>query len=147
MSTAKPAPSKTVPPAAPTEANTVALIGVVLIGVTIGMCGLLFWLVSQLPDGQSEFRILENDTPAQMRLLVLGGSTAVLTVVSLILCLIGLVLPNRPRLLAAVGALVSGIMLLGIFGVLIVGAVLNPAEFAAEKPEPTTTTAPNETVE
>ena len=147
MSTAKPTPSQTADPAGPAESNTVALIGVVLVGVTIGMCGLLFWLVNQLPDGQSEFRILENDTPAQMRLLVLGGSTAVLTVVSLILCLIGLVLPNRPRLLASVGALVSGTMLLGIFGVLIVGAVLNPAKLTAEKPEPTTTTAPSAAVE
>lgn len=128
MSTSLNSPSNSGQSIAPQEANTVAVIGASLVGVTICLCGLLFWLVSQLPDGIEEFQTLENNTPAQMRLLVLGCSTALLTIVSLVLCLVGLVLPNRPRFLATVGALAAGLILLGIFGVLVVGAVLNPVE-------------------
>lgn len=119
----------------PSETNTVAVVGVVLVGLTIFLCGLLFWLVSQLPSGIDDFRTLKENTPAQMRLLVLGCSTAVLALVSLVVCLFGSLLPNRPRLLASVGALISAMILLGVFGVLIVGAVLNPSEVPVAIPE------------
>ena len=46
--------------------------------------------------------------------------------------ILGLFLPNRPRLLAAVGTGISLVLLVGVFGVAIAGAALNSANADAE---------------
>ena len=120
----------------PTISNTVALIGVILAGVSVGLVVLLFALAAQQPAEMEQFgQHLQADTPAQLRLLIVGFSAAILTLVSAFLCVLGLFLPNRPRLLAAIGTGISGVMLLGVFGVAIVGAVLNPAAPPADSVE------------
>lgn len=112
----------------PVISNTVAVIGIVLACVAAVMVGLLFLLVEQQPDEIGSFEDkLGADTPAQFRLVILGCTAAVLAVVSLILCTVGLFLPNRPRILATVGAAISLVLLLGVFGVVLVGALINPA--------------------
>lgn len=112
--------------------NTVGLIGAILTGVSVCLLIFLFVLVGQLPDGIEEFQQLENDTPAQLRLLILGCTTAVLASVALLLCVIALFLPNRTRLLAATGTVISAAIVFGVFGVLILGAVMNPLQTAEE---------------
>ena len=129
--------------AAAVDSNTVATIGAILCGGAVSLCGLLFFLVDQLPDGIEEFRQLESDTPAQLRLLILGCSAALLTVVAFVLCVVGLILPNRPRLLAALGTTVSLALLMGLFGVLLVGALMNPLAKAAS-PDATSAEQPTE---
>lgn len=111
----------------PVISNTVALIGVVLAGIAVAMVAVLFILAEQQPDDVSTFRRqLGTDTPAQLRLLILGCTAAVLTVVAFALCAVGLLLPNRPRLLAVVGVGISLLLLLGVFGVVVAGALMNP---------------------
>lgn len=129
-----PSPSTEVDP--PPVPNTVALIGVILIGVAAAMCTLMFALTNQLPDGMAEFTASGNNSPAHLRLLILGCSTAVLVVVALVLSVVGMLLPDRPRVLAIVGTVLSLLILLGVFGVLFVGVVMNPSlpvSTAAEK--------------
>ena len=111
---------------AATVPNTVALIGVILLTVAIALCVLLFVLANRLPNGVEEIRQLKSTGPAQLQLLILLCSTAVLTLVAFLLCAVGLFLPDRPRLLASIGTSISLIMLLGVFGVLAVGTLMNP---------------------
>lgn len=125
---AKQTEATTDPITAPAMSNTVALIGTIIAVVAVVLCGLMFLLASQLPSQEATVPQLSVDTPAQLRLLIVGCSTAVLAFVALILCVVGLFLPNRPRLLAAVGATVSLLLLLGVFGVLLIGAMLNPVQ-------------------
>lgn len=117
-------PSNDVDP--PSMPNAVALIGVILVGVAAALCALMFALTNQLPDGMAEFSESGNNSPAHLRLLILGCSTAVLVVVALVLCVVGMFLPNRSRVLPIVGTVLSVLMLLGVFGVLVVGVVMNP---------------------
>ena len=105
--------------------NTVALIGVILLGVAVALCVLLFVLLSHLPDNVEEVRQLTATGPAQLRLLILVCATGVLNVVAFLLCAVGLIVPDRPRLLATIGTLVSLTMLLFFFGALAAGTALN----------------------
>ncbi|MEZ6130943.1 MAG: hypothetical protein R3C59_19920 [Planctomycetaceae bacterium] len=105
--------------------NTVAVIGLILIGVATAMCVLLFAMARQLPSPIVDFQKAADGTPAQLRLLILGCSTAVLVMVAFVLCAVGMFLPNRPRLAAAVGTVLSLLLLLGVFGVLLVGVLMN----------------------
>lgn len=118
------------------ESNTVALLGVILIGVAIGLCGLLFAMANHLHDGIPEFNAQDANSPVHLRLLILGCSTAVLSLVAFILCTVGLFLPNRPRMLAAIGLVLSLFVLLGVFGVLLVGVLMNPADSSTPITEP-----------
>lgn len=107
--------------------NSVALIGLVLICVAIGLCVLLFGMANQLPDKITEFSDIKQNSPTHLRLLILSCSTAVLVVVSFVLCVVGLFLPDRPRGMAIVGTSLSLLVMLGVFGVLTLGVVMNPA--------------------
>ncbi|MEQ9407862.1 MAG: hypothetical protein RIK87_09040 [Fuerstiella sp.] len=121
----------------PVLSNTVALIGLILAVLAALLCVLLFILVERLPAEISVFQEeLDGDRPAQLRLLILGCSTAVLAVVALILCVVGLFVQHRPRLLAAVGTTISLVLLLGIFGVLLVGSLMNPEPRPPEPQNP-----------
>ena len=107
--------------------NTVSLIGFILALVAVALCAVLFWGVSRLPAETTAFEEqLESDTPAQLQLLILGCSTALLLAIALILCLVGLFLPNRPRTLAWLGTGISAVLLVGVFGVLLVGTLISP---------------------
>ena len=111
--------------------NTVAVIAAVLTGISVALCGLLFYWVALLPAGIEDVARLESDSPDQLRILILGGSTAVLTLVAWVLCVVGLVMPGRTRFLAAVSGVIASGLLFGLFGVVILGTMLNPAQ-----PEP-----------
>ncbi len=120
----------------PNAANTVALTGFILAILSALLCALLFFLAGQLPTDTTLFQEqLSDDTPAQLRLLILGCSAALLNVTSLVLCVIGLILPNRPRVLASIGTGFSLMLLLGVFGVIALGALM--------KPEPRTENSPD----
>ena len=106
--------------------NTVALIGIILVAIAAALCVLLLILVNQLPDEVEKVRELKGTGPAQLQLLILLCSTAVLTIVAFFLCAVGLFLPNRPRLLAITGTTLSLLLLLGVFGVVITGTLMQP---------------------
>ncbi|HIK93591.1 MAG TPA: hypothetical protein EYG03_16705 [Planctomycetes bacterium] len=112
----------------PQLANTVALIGVILAIVGAVFCSILFLLAHQLPDSIDAFGADNVNSSAHLRLLILGCSTAVLLLVSLILSIVGLFLPNRPRILAIIGTIASLMLFLGVFGVLIAAVLFNPIE-------------------
>ena len=113
--------------------NTVALIGFVLTGIAATACIVLFYMADQLPASIEEFRQMETGTSTQLRLLILGCSTGLLAFVGFVLCVIGLLLPRRTRVLATVGTCLSGFILLGVFGTLLIGTWLNPV---TEEPVP-----------
>ena len=103
----------------------VAVVAVVVVAIVLLV--LLFFVANQLPDDIEAFqKNLSTDTPAQLRILILGCSIAVLTLVAFVLCVVGLFLPRRPRLLAGAGAIISFLILAGVFGVLLVGGLMNP---------------------
>ncbi|MCP4170271.1 MAG: hypothetical protein GY758_05795 [Fuerstiella sp.] len=112
----------------PQLANTVALIGVILAVIGAVFCLILFLLAHQLPDSVDQFGAENVNSSAHLRLLILGCSTAVLLLVSLILSIVGLFLPDRPRVLAIIGTIASLVLFLGVFGVLIAAVLFNPAE-------------------
>ncbi len=112
----------------PQLANTVALIGVILTVVGAVFCLVLFLLAHQLPDSIDKFGAENVNSSVHLRLLILGCSTAVLLLVSLILSIVGLFLPDRPRILAVVGTIVSLVLFLGVFGVLIAAVLFNATE-------------------
>lgn len=106
--------------------NTVAVIGLILLSVAAVMTAVLFVMAERLPRGIPEFQQAIDSTPAQLRLLIVGCSTAVLIVVSFVLCAVGLFLPHRPRLAASIGTALSLLLLLSVFGVLLIGVLMNP---------------------
>ncbi|MCP4506401.1 MAG: hypothetical protein GY826_08400, partial [Fuerstiella sp.] len=82
-------------PPGPRLSNTVALIGVILSVIAALFCAVLFLLAHQLPDDIDSFDPRNANSSAHLRLLILGCSTAVLLLVSLILSVVGLFLPDR----------------------------------------------------
>ncbi len=118
--------------------NTVALIGFVLTAIAATSCVILFSLADQLPASIEEFQQMETGTSVQLRLLILGCSTGMLAFVGFVLCVIGLLLPRRTRVLATVGTSVSGFILLGVFGTLLIGTWLNPVTEEPVPEEPST---------
>jgi len=120
------AASETTNPTPPSVSNSVGVIGLILVGVATLMCALMFAMANQLPDPFIDFQKAADNTPAQLRLLILGCSTAVLVMVAFVLCVVGLFLPNRPRLAATIGTVLSLLLLLGVFGVMLVGVLMNP---------------------
>jgi len=129
MSTALGDPEGTVGPEdRPVKPNTVAFIGFILACLSAVLLVLLLWFVGQLPDDIESFQQRFNeDTLAQLRLLILGCSIAVLTLVAFVLSVAGLFMPQRSRLLAGIGTIMSFLILSGVFGVLLTGALMNSA--------------------
>ena len=62
----------------------------------------------------------------QLQVLLLASATAMLDLVGLVLSIIGLFVPNRPRSIAVCGTILSLLLFAGVFGVMAVGALLNP---------------------
>ena len=123
-------------PPGPRLSNTVALIGVILSMIAALFCAVLFLLAHQLPDNIDSFDPRNANSSAHLRLLILGCSTAVLLLVSLILSVVGLFLPDRSRKLAVVGTITSLALFLGIFGVLIAAVLFAPDEQTTFDPHP-----------
>ncbi|MEZ6063145.1 MAG: hypothetical protein R3C19_22600 [Planctomycetaceae bacterium] len=103
--------------------NTVAVTGLVLTVVAAGLYVLLFAAVGSLPGDPEEFGASVT-TAVQVRLVVLASAAGVVNIIGLTLCAVGLFLPDRPRVLAAIGSLVSFLLLAGILGVLAIGVVM-----------------------
>jgi len=81
-----------------------------------------------------EVRAIQEATEQQqaqdairLQVLLLGSATIVLNLVGLVLSVIGLLVPHRPRGLAVCGTVLSLLLFAGVFGVMAVGAMLNPA--------------------
>jgi drug/metabolite transporter (DMT)-like permease len=123
-------------PQGPQLSNTVALIGVILAVVAAVFCSILFLLAHQLPDDIEVFGARNANSSAHLRILILCCSTAVLLLVSLILSVVGLFLPNRSRKLAIAGTIGSLMLFLGIFGVLIAAALFTPEKQTTFRPQP-----------
>jgi len=110
----------------PESANLVAWAGIGFGGIAAILYGVLFFMLHSLPSTRQELENLTTNAPALTRLLVVGGSAGLLNVVSLILCLMGYVVPRRSRFEAIVGSLLSALMLLAVFSVVFVSLILAP---------------------
>lgn len=106
--------------------NVVAWTGIGFGIIAAVLYAILFYLLKQLPTSREGFEQIRANTPAITRFLVVGASAGLLNVVSLILCLIGYIMPERSRWEAIIGSILSGIMLLAIFSVVLVAIVLVP---------------------
>lgn len=128
-----------------TPGNAVAVIGLVLTLAAMLVCGLLFGAASELADHESERTnpsarqsrspggqsgAAADDDAAQkersseqLRVLLLASVAAVLNLVGLILCVAGLLIPNRPRAAAIGGTIISALLFVGVFGVMAVGTL------------------------
>ncbi len=111
---------------APEPANLIAWAGIAF-GLVAGIlyC-VLFFMLSELPSTRNELEELATNAPALTRLLVTGGSAGLLNVVSLILCLMGYVIPGRSRFEAIAGSIVSALMLLAVFSVVFASLFIAP---------------------
>ncbi|MCH2212473.1 MAG: hypothetical protein MK110_14300 [Fuerstiella sp.] len=67
----------------------------------------------------------------RFQVLLLGIATFVLNLTGLVLCVIGLFVPNRPKTVAICGTVLSVLLFAGVFGVIAVGALLDPVTTAA----------------
>jgi len=126
--------------------NAVAVIGLVLTVAAMLFCGLLFGAAEQLAEHERERldqtarqdSAASDDVPAeesdtvekersseQLRVLLLASVAAVLNLVGLILCVAGLLIPNRPRAAAIGGTIISALLFVGVFGVLAVGTLFH----------------------
>ncbi|MFN9719207.1 MAG: hypothetical protein ACK58L_10960 [Planctomycetota bacterium] len=106
--------------------NVVALAGIGFALITAILYAVLFYLLRQLPTSREGLDELRTNTTAITRFLIVGASAGLLNVVSLILCLIGYVLPRRSRLEAVIGSVLSAIMMLAVFSVIVVALLLTP---------------------
>ncbi len=110
-----------------TEAvNVVAWTGIGFGLISAILYALLFFLLRQLPSTREGLDELRTNTTAITRFLIVGASGGLLNVVSLILCLIGYVLPGRSRWEAIIGSVVSAIMLMAMFSVVVVSLFSTP---------------------
>ena len=107
-------------------ANIVAWAGIVFGFIAALLYGVLFFLLSELPDNRQELEGLTTNSPALTQLLIAGGSAGLLNLVSLILCLTGYLIPGRSKFEAIVGTLLSALMLLAVFSVVFVSLMLTP---------------------
>jgi len=107
-------------------ANIVAWAGIVFGFIAALLYGVLFFLLSELPDNREELEGLTTNSPALTQLLIAGGSAGLLNLVSLILCLTGYLIPGRSKFEAIVGTLLSALMLLAVFSVVFVSLMLTP---------------------
>jgi len=72
-------------------------------------------------------QVAQNEENSQrLQVLLLASATAMLNLVGLVLNVIGLLVPNRPRSVAVCGTILSTLLFAGVFGVMAVGALLNP---------------------
>ena len=107
-------------------ANIVAWAGIVFGFIAALLYGVLFFLLSELPDNRQELEGLTTNSPVLTQLLIAGGSAGLLNLVSLILCLTGYLIPGRSKFEAIVGTLLSALMLLAVFSVVFVSLMLTP---------------------
>jgi len=90
-----------------------------------------------VPALEAQFREIEGKEQAvheaeQLRLLLLAAVAAALNAVGVVLSIAGLVVPARPRGFAIIGTVLGCLLLAGLFGVLVVGSLLNPPMPAEE---------------
>lgn len=76
---------------------------------------------------QQEAQIRAENEGRRLRVLLLASTTAMLNLVGLVLSVVGLFVPKRPRMVAVCGTILSLLLFAGIFGVMAVGALMNPA--------------------
>ena len=81
-------------------------------------------MLQQLPTTRVELDELRTNAPALMRLMIVGASAALLNLVAVILCLVGYIAPGRSRVVAFIGAVVSGVMLLAFISIVLVSVML-----------------------
>lgn len=78
------------------------------------------------PPGGGD-RIGPERAALELQVLLLASATAVLNLVGLVLSVAGLFIPNRPRGVAVCGTILALCLCAGVFGVMAVGALLDPA--------------------
>jgi hypothetical protein len=107
-------PATTSNPPEHDSSNTMAVAGTVLCVMAAMLYGGMFFFASQLPDKQQDLITLRSNTPLLLRPVILGGSAALLNLVSLSLSLAAFLQGYRKQRLALVSCIVSGLLLLGI---------------------------------
>lgn len=113
-------------PAASDNINIAAWSGIGFGTLAAMLYGLLFYMLSRLPVSRNELAELQTNAPAMTRLLIVGASAGLLNVVSLVLCLVGYLLPQRSRVEAIAGGVISALMFLAVFSVVLVSLFLAP---------------------
>lgn len=94
-------------------------------GLAFALVALLLYVVAwvflkTLPSSIEELSRLRTSTSELTRFVVTTGGAALLNLVAVILSVIGLLLPRRPRLTAAMASLLAAVMLIAIPGVITV---------------------------
>jgi len=109
--------SRTVEP----STNPIAIAGLAFTGLTGALYVTAYFVAGALPTTAAEMESL-NATPAVMtRFLVALGSAVLLNLVGFSLSVTGALLPRRPRVAAMLGILLSGVLFIGIPGVIVLG--------------------------
>jgi len=111
-------------PEQPERHHPAAWAGVALTLVACVVYGVLQQMLQQLPATRVELDELRTNAPALMRLMIVGASAALLNLVAVILCLVGYIGPGRSRVVAFIGAAVSGVMLLAFISIVLVSVML-----------------------
>jgi hypothetical protein len=68
----------------------------------------------------------QAENSQRLQVLLLASATVMLNLVGLVLNVVGLLVPNRPRSIAVCGMILSLLLFAGVFGVMAVGALLTP---------------------
>ncbi|MCA9064533.1 MAG: hypothetical protein KDA96_15790 [Planctomycetaceae bacterium] len=122
--------------------NVVAIAGLVFAMLAVVLYGLLFLQIAGLPgqltapaestadsvsrhpgDGAS-LEDLKADTPAILRMTLVGGAAGLLNLVALVLSAIGLWGSRRYRSAAYAGAALSLVLLFGVLAVILISAAV-----------------------
>jgi hypothetical protein len=101
--------------------NPIAIAGLAFGIVALILYGISFWFAGALPDTAPEIEAMRSSPAELTRFVVLAGSAVLLNLVALSLSTAGLLLPRRPRVSASAGVILSGLMLIGVPGVILVG--------------------------
>lgn len=104
--------------------NVAAITGAVISGFSVILYAFLFYLVSGLPAQQPELSLLQDNTPALLRLTLAGSSAVLLNIVALALAVLALILPGRSRLLAWIVVLISAVLLLSVASVILLSVMM-----------------------
>ncbi len=111
-------------PEQPERGNAVAWAGVGCALIAVILYVVLQQMLMQLPATRAELDVLRTNAPALTRLMIVGAGGALMNLIALVLCLVGYVAPGRSRIVAILGALASGLMLLAFFSIVLVSLML-----------------------
>jgi hypothetical protein len=109
------------PPESQTATNPIAIAGLAFASLTVVLYGVTFFVAGSLPGTTAELEALQSSPAAPTRFMIALGSATLLNLVALSLSTAALLVPHRPRIAAVAGFVLSGLLFIGIPGVIVVG--------------------------